>query len=100
MKYCAVALCLVATNAVALDFNTEWNRIKSHFPKPKVAVVEDKLKVTPIDPVEDNKPAIMEQVDPKSPDRLGYKLQDPEMRKRVIEAYNKPNAVVYTYTIR
>lgn len=98
MKYCAVALCLVATNAVALDFDTEWNRIKSHFPKPKV-VAEDKVKVTPIDSADD-KPAVMEQVDPKSPDRLGYKLQDPEMRKRVIEAYNKPNAVVYTYTLR
>ena len=98
MKTYAVALCLVATNAVAIDFDTEWNRIKNRFPTIKPAVVnESKIKVTPI---EDNKPVIMEQVDPKSPDRLGYQLQDPEMRKRVIEAYNKPDAVVYTYTIR
>ncbi len=53
-----------------------------------------------VTPIDSNKPEIMEMVDPKSPDRLGYKISDPEMRKRVIEAYNKPNAVVYSYTLR
>lgn len=92
----AVALCLIATNAVALDFNTEWNSIKSRF--TKLNVTQQPVTVTPIE--SNTKLEIMEQVDPKSPDRLGYKISDPEMRKRVIEAYNKPNAVVYTYTLR
>ena len=98
MKTIAVVLCLVSTNAFALDFNTEWNLIKARFTIPiDNSSTTQSVIVTPID---SNKPEIMEMVDPKSPDRLGYKISDPEMRKRVIEAYNKPNAVVYSYTLR
>ena len=103
MRFTLVVLCLVSTNAVALDFNTEWNSIKSRFTMPVVVPVvpvvvkqDDVSVVTPVEVKQEEQGL----VDPKSPDRLGYKLSDPEMRKRVIEAYNKPNAVVYTYTIR
>jgi hypothetical protein len=41
----------------------------------------------------------LQQVDPKSSSRLGFKLSDPNMRDRVIQAYNKPNAVVYSLTL-
>lgn len=103
MRFTLVVLCLVSTNVLALDFNTEWNSIKSRFTMPVVVPVvpvevkqDDVSVVTPVEIKQEEQGL----VDPKSPDRLGYKLSDPEMRKRVIEAYNKPNAVVYSYTLR
>lgn len=103
MRFTLVVLCLVSTNALALDFNTEWNSIKSRFTMPVVVPVvpvvvkqDDVSVVTPVEVKQEEQGL----VDPKSPDRLGYKLSDPEMRKRVIEAYNKPDAVVYSYTLR
>lgn len=88
----ALVLCLVSTNTMALDFNTEWKSIQTRFTMP----INSISVVAPVEVKQEEQGL----VDPKSPDRLGYKLSDPEMRKRVIEAYNKPNAVVYSYTLR
>ena len=89
--------CVVATNAMALDFDTEWARYASDFDKlkQKTGAVASVSKL-PENTTEVN---VLQQVDPKSPDRLGYKLSDPNMRDRVIDAYNKPNAVVYAVTL-
>ena len=80
----------VATNAMAINFETEWAKFKQDFSrlKPSSKVVE----VAPVDDVT--------RVDPKSPDRLGHTITDPVVRNKVVELYNKPNVVVYSATIR
>ncbi len=111
---------LVASNAMAFDFETEYSKFSSDFARlrsmkmamvttPKVVEVAPTAPViTPI-PALEERPVILldkntesnvlQQVDPKSPNRLGFKLSDPNMRDRVIEAYNKPNALVYSLTL-
>ncbi len=91
----------LSTNAMALDFNTEWAKFADDFAKlkSKVSMTIDLPKagnvtVLPLDSDE------LKQVDPKSPDRLGLKLQDPVMRERVTSLYQKPDTVVYSATIR
>lgn len=87
---------LVSTNAMALDFDTEWNKFAPDFAKLR--------KVTHIEPnksiLDNNSQSnILERVDPKSPHRLGYTLQDPAMRKHLAELYKKPDTVVYSLTL-
>ena len=105
MKYLIMLSCVVATNAMALDFDKEWARYASDFEKLKQKTVVS--KVTAIEvvdksillPEKNTQVNVLQQVDPKSPERLGHKLSDPNMRDRVIDAYNKPNAVVYSATL-
>jgi hypothetical protein len=109
-----IVLCFVATNAMALDFNSEWAKFDNDFAKlkskPVILASNSPVVITPIPavPVEDRSIVLLEkntqsnvlqQVDPKSSSRLGFKLSDPNMRDRVVEAYNKPNAVVYSLTL-
>ena len=109
-----ILLCFVATNAMALDFNSEWAKFDNDFAKLKsksvVMASNSPVVITPIPavPVEERSVVlldkntesnVLQQVDPKSPNRLGLKLSDPNMRDRVIQAYNKPNAVVYSLTL-
>jgi hypothetical protein len=107
-----IVLCFVATNAMALDFNSEWAKFDNDFAKlkskPVMLASNSPVVITPIPTVEDKSVVlldkntesnVLQQVDPKSPNRLGLKLSDPNMRDRVIEAYNKPNAVVYSLTL-
>lgn len=85
---------LVSTNAMALDFDTEWNKFAPDFAKlRKVAYTEPTTNET------NSQPNVLEQVDPKSPHRLGYKLQDPAMRDRLSQLYKKPDTVVYSLTL-
>jgi hypothetical protein len=98
MKPVIVALSLVATNAMALDFDSEWAKFADDFArfKPvKVAKAEPVVSVINEPPVND-----IVKVDPKSPDRLGLKLSDPVMREKVTSLYQKPDTVVYATTIR
>lgn len=98
MKRLIVVLGFVATNAMALDFDTEWAKFDSDFSKfksYKVAKVES--KVTPVEVIPEGD---LVQVDPKSPERLGHKLEDPVMRDKVTSLYKKPDTVVYATTIR
>lgn len=84
-----IVLCLVATNAMALDIDTEWSKFNADFAKfKKVALVESKVI-----------PNVLAQVDPKSPDRLGLKLSDPVMREKMAALYKKPDTVVYSLTL-
>jgi hypothetical protein len=109
-----ILLCFIATNAMALDFNSEWAKFDNDFAKLKTKPVmlasNSPVIITPIPavPVEERSVVlldkntesnVLQQVDPKSPNRLGIKLSDPNMRDRVIQAYNKPNAVVYSLTL-
>jgi hypothetical protein len=82
----AIVLCLVATNAMALDFDTEWSKFEADFAKfkPKATSVVSN---------------VIAQVDPKSPERLGLKLSDPAMREKVTALYKKPDTVVYSLTL-
>jgi hypothetical protein len=115
MKAIIMVSCVVATNAMALDFDTEWAKYASDFDKlkQKTVVVASRSVVTPVPrntvevidksiklPEKNTEVNVLQQVDPKSPERLGYKLEDPTMRDRVIDAYNKPNAVVYSATLK
>jgi hypothetical protein len=86
----AIVLCLVATNAMALDFDTEWSKFEADFAKFKPTKV---AKFQPPVPTE------LTQVDPKSPERLGLKLSDPAMREKVTALYKKPDTVVYSLTL-
>jgi hypothetical protein len=100
MKRAIVLSLFVSTSAMALDFQTEWVKFADDFAKlkSKVSVTVDVPKVGNINvPVEDTE---VKQVDPKSPDRLGYSLQDPKLRERVTSLYQKPDTVVYSATIR
>jgi hypothetical protein len=98
MKRAIVLSLFVSTSAMALDFQTEWAKFADDFVKlkPKVNVTVDVPKVGSVS-VEDGE---VKKVDPKSPDRLGYSLQDPKLRERVTSLYQKPDTVVYSTTIR
>jgi hypothetical protein len=85
----------VATNAMAINFDTEWAKFKQDFSRLKPS-----SKAVEVTPVEDAVPVGLTRVDPKSPDRLGHTITDPVVRNKVVELYNKPNAVVYSATIR
>lgn len=101
MKRFVMITALVSTNAMALDFNTEWAKFADDFArlKGKVNITVDLPKVgnVVVTPLED---AEVKQVDPKSPDRLGLKLSDPAMREKVSSLYQRPDVVVYSTTIR
>lgn len=88
---------------MALDFETEWAKFSNDFAnlKSKVNITVDVPKVGNfgILPSKNTRDNTIEQVDPKSPDRLGLKLQDPAMRERVTSLYNKPDTVVYSLTL-
>lgn len=97
MKPVILAVSLLATNAMALDFDSEWSKFDADFARLKsfkVAKVEPKYDLPSVS--RDN---VLEQVDPKSPDRLGYKLSDPAMRDKVTGLYKKPDTVVYSLTL-
>lgn len=107
-----ILLCFVATNAMALDFDTEWSKFNNEFSKlkqrPVIVASNSTAIITPVSPSEEIKTVlpekntqsnVLQQVDPKSPERLGLKLSDPIMRDRVMKAYNKPDAVVYALTL-
>ena len=106
MKPVILAVALVSTNAMALDFETEWAKFQPDFQRLKgvqVAKVEtravapiESAKVLPAMPAEEN---VLEQVDPKSPERLGHKISDPAMKEKVTGLYKKPDTVVYSLTL-
>ena len=91
-------MALVSTNAMALDFDTEWAKFKDDFAKlrskPSTVTL---LEPNPVVPVEDGKVVL---VDPKSKDRLGRNLENPYMRDKMEKLYNDPNVVVYSTTVR
>ena len=93
-----LASLIAASNAMALDFDTEWAKFADDFARFKpVKVAKAEPVVTAItEPVEGE----VVRVDPKSPDRLGLKLTDPVMRDKVTSLYQKPDTVVYATTIR
>ena len=102
MKRLVMVVAVVSTNAMALDFDTEWAKFAEDFAKlkSKVSVVADvpKSKVEPvIVPVDD---AELKLVDPKSPDRLGLKLSDSSMVQKMKDLYKRDDVVVYSTTLR
>lgn len=115
MKHVIIAVGLVATNAMALDFDSEWAKFNSDFQRlngAKVAAVQRKsvpeIKTVPTEsvladdevlPEKNTRDNVLERVDPKSPDRLGHKLEDPAMRDRMAKLYKKPDTVVYSLTL-
>lgn len=40
------------------------------------------------------------EVDPKSSERLGHQLDNPEMREKVAKLYQKPDIKVYSYVLQ
>ena len=100
MKRLVMVAALVSTNAMALNFDTEWAKFADDFAKlkSKVSITVDVPKVGAVTvPVDD---AELKQVDPKSPERLGLKLSNPAMRDKITNLYQKPDTVVYSTTIR
>lgn len=100
MKRLVMVVALVSTNAMALDFDTEWAKFADDFArlKSKVSITVDVPKAgTFTVPVED---AELKQVDPKSPDRLGLKLSDSNMVQKMKDLYKRDDVVVYSTTLR
>ena len=104
MKKLIIATALISSNAMALDFDTEWAKFANDFAKlasrMSVKVDVDVPKVGNVSvPVEDRS-IQLERVDPKSPDRLGLKLSDPSMVQRMKDLYKRDDVVVYSTTLR
>ena len=101
MKRLVMVAALVSTNAMALNFDTEWAKFADDFARLRPAKI---VKDSPTDkPVVHALPQLdsdVVQVDPKSPERLGLKLSDPAMRDKVTKLYQKPDTVVYSTTVR
>jgi hypothetical protein len=95
MKRLVLTLAIASSNAMALDFDTEWAKFSGSFAKLKPSTDKTVVHASP-QPVEDS----LMLVDPKSPERLGLKLSDPAMRDKVTKLYQKPDVVVYSTTIR
>jgi hypothetical protein len=104
MKRLILIVALVSTNAMALDFETEWAKFANDFAKlaskVNVKVDVDVPRVGNVSvPVEDRSIQI-ERVDPKSPDRLGLKLSDQSMVNKMKDLYKRDDVVVYSTTVR
>lgn len=111
MKRVIVLSAFVATNAMAIDFDSEWAKFQSDFERLKpiqVAKVNRQpiIKTVPTElvtiddlPEDNTETNVVEQVDPKSPKRLGHKIEDPEVRDKVTKLYKKPDTVVYSLTL-
>jgi len=99
MKRLVLIAAVVSTNAMALDFETEWAKFSDDFARLKSKVLPvEKIKVEPeIIPVAD---AVIKQVDPKSSERLGLKLSDSSMVKKMKDLYQRDDVVVYSTTVR
>ena len=101
MKPLVVMVSLLASNAMALDFDTEWAKFNNDFARLKsykVAKVDSPVDKTTVHALPQLVSDLV-QVDPKSPERLGLKLSDPAMRQKVTELYKKPETVVYSMTL-
>ena len=93
---------LVSTNALALDFETEWAKFNSDFVKLRGTVVASVApqQITSQPLLETNTASNkLERVDPTSPKRLGRNLDNPYMRDKLEKLYNDPNIVVYSLTL-
>lgn len=103
MKPIGIALILLSSNAMALDFDVEWAKFDKDFARLNtrtVAMVSTpKITTQAILPEKNTADNVIEQVDPKSPERLGHKLSNAEMREHVQSLYKKPDAVVYSINL-
>ena len=94
---------LVSTNAMALDFDTEWAKFDKDFARLRGVQVASVSKpvVTKLDslPEVNSDVNVVERVDPKSPKRLGRNLENPYMKDKLEKLYNKPDTVVYSLTL-
>jgi hypothetical protein len=111
MKRLIAVSFLVATNAMAIDFETEWAKFEQDFSRfksyqvakvntriePKEKQEQPIISKVPVEELPENE---VVRVDPRSPDRLGHKLEDPAMREKVTSLYKKPDVIVYSATIR
>ena len=94
---------LVSSNAMALDFDTEWAKFDADFSRLRGVKVASSMKYEA--PVVTKLPEIntevnkVELVDPKSPMRLGRNLDNPYMKDKMEKLYNKPDTVVYSLTL-
>lgn len=101
MKRLVLVAALVSTNAMALNFDTEWAKFSDDFARLRPAKIvkdspTDKTVVHALPQLDSD----VVQVDPKSPERLGLKLTDPAMRDKVTKLYQKPDTVVFSTTVR
>lgn len=120
MKIAIVLVAMLAASSAYADFDKEFAsfdkdfaRLDAMFAKkrpPKQVVVakasgaEQALKMMDKDIVEptSTRAQLREQneVDPKSPDRVGYQIEDPVMREKVTKLYQKPDIRVYSYVLQ
>jgi hypothetical protein len=96
MKKLFIMMVLVSTNALALDFDTEWAKFKNEFVKLKAKTNSATVPVNSV-PVTD---ADLKLVDPKAPERLGNHVSDPVLRERMQSLYKRDDVVVYSTTVR
>lgn len=99
-----LASALLATNAMAYDFETEYAKFANDFARLRgtnLAMVSPQKTAPVITPLPEINSSVnkMELVDPKSPVRLGRNLQNPQMRDKMEKLYDKPDTVVYSLTL-
>jgi hypothetical protein len=101
MKKLFIMMVFVSTNAMALDFDTEWAKFKNEFVKLKAKTNSATVPVNSVPvnsvPVTD---ADLKLVDPKAPERLGNHVSDPVLRERMQSLYKRDDVVVYSTTVR
>lgn len=91
MKKLFIMMTLVSTNAMALDFDTEWAKFETAFAKLKAKPNLVAVPVTDTD---------IKLVDPKSPERLGNHVSDPVLKEKLQSLYKRDDVVVYSTTVR
>jgi hypothetical protein len=94
MKKLFIMMTLVSTNALALDFDTEWAKFEDAFAKLKAktnSVVVSSVPMTDTD---------LKRVDPKAPERLGNHVSDPVLKEKLQSLYKRDDVVVYSTTVR
>ena len=94
-------MALVSTNAMALDFETEWAKFDNDFARLRGVQVASVTKPSESIPLLEINTGVnvVERVDPKSPKRLGRNLENPYMKDKLEKLYNKPDTVVYSLTL-
>lgn len=98
---------VASTNAMALDFETEWAKFKDDFAK---IASQSTVKIDVDVPVVGNVPVVtiplekdeveVKKIDPQDPNLMGNKVSDPALKEKLHSLYKRPDVVVYSTTVR
>lgn len=102
-------MCLVISGPALADFDSDFAQFDRDFARLNQVAMVKKVNKRPVSRAVDIQPEYVDnekieisqhEVDPTSPDRLGHQLDDPAMRDKVTNLYNKPGIKVYSYVLQ